>query len=304
MRNGHINTVYSTLFRKQAQPLYNRKRLTTHDGDFLDVDLLQNGQNRLAILCHGLEGSSLSSYIIGTGGLLAESNWDVAAINYRGCSGEINNALRMYHSGATDDLQTVIDSLIDEYDEVALIGFSLGGNICLKYAGEQSTQLDTRIKKVVAVSVPVDLKAGSINIGKKSNFIYEKKFIVSLSEKIKLKHQQYPEQVDVGLLKSIKKLYDFDDVYTGPIHGFGGAENYYATCASKQFLKHIERDTLIVNALDDPFLPEECYPFKEVDKNDYIKMLAPKYGGHVGFVKPKGKYYWIERTISRWLTNA
>lgn len=284
-------------------PAYKRERVLTHDEDFVDIDVLKTGQKRLAILCHGLEGSSVSSYIIATGDLLSKNKWDVAAVNYRGCSGVINNAMRMYHSGATDDLHTIIDYFIDAYEEVVLIGFSLGGNICLKFAGEYGDEMDSKITKVIAVSVPVDLKAGSVNIGRKSNFIYEKKFIVSLSEKIRLKHKQFPTIISIDALKEIKKLYDFDDIYTGPLHGFGNAENYYATCSSKQFLKSIQRDTLIINALDDPFLPEACYPYTEVNNNNFIEMLTPKYGGHVGFVKRGSRYYWIEETICQWLED-
>ena len=184
-KNGHFNTIYPTLFRKQKTPDYVRDRLFTEDDDFIDVDTLFNGNRRLAILCHGLEGSSSSKYIIGASQLLSQNNWDTAAINYRSCSGEMNKQLRMYHSGATDDLALVIDKYKDNYDQIALIGYSLGGNLSLKYGGEERV-LPSNLKNIIAISVPVDLKAGSVNIGRPSNYIYTKKFLVTLTEKVKI----------------------------------------------------------------------------------------------------------------------
>lgn len=304
LRNGHFNTIYPTLFRKQDQPNYTRKKISTWDDDFLHIDMLAAGHNRIAILCHGLEGSSSSQYIISTGKLLNTHGWDIAALNYRGCSGVINDKLHMYHSGSTSDLQVVIDSVIDDYDELILIGFSLGGNICLKYTGENASAIDVKISRTIAVSVPVDLKAGSVNIGKRSNKIYERNFLKTLTQKAIEKHKQYPDAIDLSYLKGMKKLYDFDDRYTGPIHGFLNAEDYYAKCSSKQFLHDIKIPSLIVNALDDPFLPEECYPYKEIESNKHLQMLTPKYGGHVGFVQPRQEYYWIEETILHWLKES
>ncbi|MBT8234141.1 MAG: alpha/beta fold hydrolase [Saprospiraceae bacterium] len=301
LKSGHFNTIYPTLFRRQKAPEYKRTRLTTFDGDFLDIDFLKTGSKKIAILCHGLEGSSQSKYIIGTGDILMNAGWDVAAMNYRFCSGEVNNKLRMYHSGATEDLQVVINALYDEYEEICLVGFSLGGNLCLKYCGENGNQISSKISRVVAVSVPVDLKAGSINIGKPSNFIYENKFLDSLVEKLHVKHKKYGDEIDISKLNEVKKLYDFDDLFTGPIHGFKDAEDYYRQCSSKQFINDIKIPALIINAEDDPFLPEECYPFKEAEQNKNVSLVVPKYGGHVGFAFYNEKYYWIERKIKSWL---
>ncbi len=303
LRSGHINTIYPTLFRKQDRPDYNRSELTTPDNDVLHLDCLKSGNKRVAILCHGLEGSSQSKYIIGTSGILHENGWDTIAINYRGCSGEINNQLRIYHSGATDDIDTVINECYTDYDEIALVGFSLGGNLVLKYCGERGSELRSSIITVVAVSVPTDLKAGSINIGKKSNFIYEQKFLKSLTKKLLAKHKQFPDAIDLSLLKKVKKLYDFDEYYTGPLHGFTGADDYYAQSSSEQFLPYINIPGLIINALDDPFLPQECYPYDIVRANDCLEFIMPKHGGHVGFVDRKHKYYWSERAITSFLNK-
>jgi len=295
LRNGHLNTIFPVIFRRHKSPAYQRERLTTEDNDFIDIDFIKSGHKRIAVLCHGLEGSSHSNYIIGTGGLLSENGWDVAAVNHRSCSGEMNLQKRMYHSGATDDLGFIINSIIEDYDEVVLIGFSLGGNMSLKYCGEQSKGIDDKIKAVVGISVPTDLKGGSIHIGKPANFIYERKFMKSLKEKMMIKAKRFPEDIDINKLKGLKKLFDFDDLFTGPIHGFKDAYDYYARCSSDKFIGDIKIPGLIVNALDDPFLPESCYPFEIVDKNPMVEFRTPKYGGHVGFASMTEKYYWNEK---------
>ena len=238
-----------------------------------------------------------------TADLLSHRGWDVVCVNYRSCSGRINKQKRMYHSGATYDLDTVIQHYIDKYEQLALVGFSLGGNLVLKYSGERARQLDDRIRQIVAVSVPVDLLAGSLNISKKSNFLYQNNFLKSLTRKIREKHKQFPDDIDLQLLKEIKTLYDFDDFYTGPLHSYKDARDYYAQCSSLQFLRDIDRNTLIINALDDPFLPEACYPYTEAKANPRLQMMTPRYGGHVGFVVRGERYYWIEKRIAAFLNR-
>lgn len=241
--------------------------------------------------------------MMATASLLSDKGWDVVCMNYRFCSGRINKQVRMYHSGATDDLDTVINHYKEAYQEISLVGFSLGGNLVLKYAGENSGQKANNIKKIVAVSVPVDLGAGSINISKKSNFLYQNNFLKSLTAKVKEKHQQHPEAIDLDLLSKIKTLYDFDDYYTGPLHGYSDAQDYYTQCSSKQFLSEIDIDSLIINALDDPFLPEACYPYEEAQDNPRLQLETPAYGGHVGFVQRGERYFWIEQRIEAFLNE-
>ena len=285
------------------RPPFIRESVLTSDDDFLHVDFLRKKPKRIAILCHGLEGSSDSNYIRGTAGLLYEHGWDIAAMNYRGCSGVMNKRLRMYHSGATDDLETVIDYVSDQYEQLALVGFSLGGNLVLKYCGEREQSIYPKLVATVAISVPTDLHAGSLNIGRRSNFIYEKKFMTSLQEKIIAKHQQFPEDIDLTPLRRMRKLYDFDDHYTAPLHGFDNAVDYYTKCSSGKFLSGITLPTLIVNALDDPFLPEECYPCKAVTENRKLLLETPKNGGHVGFCSYGEQYYWDEWRILKFLNE-
>ena len=251
-----------------------------------------------------MEGSSSSKYIIGTGEILHQNGWDIAAINYRGCSGMINKKARFYHSGATDDIHEVVLQIGKNYNEIALIGFSLGGNLVLKYLGENVFASARAVMSVVAISVPVDLEAGSKQISKKSNFIYEKKFLKSLRIKVKDKSEQFPELLDPTLLKSINSIYDFDDVYTSKLHGFKSAVDYYKQSNSKQFLGGIKVPTLIINALDDPFLPKPCYPTKEANRNPWITLITPKYGGHVGFASTTASHYWEEEVINLYLNEV
>lgn len=302
-RNGHVNSIYPTLFRKKIDLSFKRLRIETADNDFLDIDTLKEGNNRLVILCHGLEGSSESHYILGTAGLANSKQWDVAAVNYRGCSGEMNRQRRLYHSGATEDLDFIVQNFAHEYREIALVGFSLGGNLVLKYCGERVNKLNPVIRSVTGISVPCDLAAGSKHIGRPSNFIYEKKFLASLKEKVRMKEKQFPGTFDLEQVDAVNKLYDFDDQFTAPIHGFKDAEDYYGQSNCKQFLKDIRIPCLIISALDDPFLPESSYPFKESGENRNISFIASRYGGHVGFVRPGKKYYWNEIKIMDFISE-
>lgn len=299
LKNGHINTIYASLCRPAHVLSFKREKLYTPDDDFLDLDTLFKNNRRLAILCHGLEGTSGSKYILATSSILSKNNWDIVAVNYRGCSGNINNQVRMYHSGATDDLELVVNLFKDAYREIHLVGFSLGGNLVLKYCGEADRS--QTIRSVVAISTPTNLKAGSLQLNKPSNLLYTKKFLATLKEKIRLKHAQYPEIYKVEKLNEIKTVYEFDDYYTAPIHGFKNADDYYQKCSSAQFIESIKNPGLIINALDDPFLPNAFYPFEEVRNNKLMSILSPKNGGHVGFVKFGKKYYWSEEQIKMFL---
>ena len=295
-RNGHFNTLYSSLFRKAKSISFKRKRIYTEDDDFLDIDLLENGSKKIVVLCHGLEGSSASKYIKATAALLSSNGYAIAAMNYRFCSGEINRQLITYHSGRTEDLHLVITTLIPDYDALYLVGFSLGGNLVLKYNGDGIYPINSKIKASVAVSVPVDLYGSAIKLQEPKNKLYTWRFLHTLSKKIRLKHLQYPNEVDIKLLKQIKKLMDFDEYYTSKLNGFKDAQDYYAKSSSKQFLSTIKKPTLLINALDDPFLSESCFPFTEAKNNPQLYLMSPRYGGHVGFVS-KGGSYWSEQQI-------
>lgn len=297
LRNGHINTVCSSLFRKTEVLASSRRRIDTHDNDFLDIDFLEDGNSKIVILCHGLEGSSSSKYMLSTSSLLHANGYDVAAMNYRYCSGEINRQLKTYHSGDTEDLHTLINFVISDYQEIYLVGFSLGGNIVLKHLGDGNHSIDEKIKAAVAVSVPVDLYGGALQLLKRQNWIYSYRFLRTLKEKMKMKYDQFPNKINISDLKKIKTLIDFDDYYTSSVNGFKDAKDYYAQSSSKQFLHEIKKATLLINSQDDPFLSDSCYPYEEVKSNKYLSLMTPKFGGHVGFISFRRNQLWIENQI-------
>jgi len=304
LKNAHLNTFYPYLFRKNHTPDFSRQRYQTPDDDFFDTDWICEGsKKRLCILLHGLEGSSSSQYIRGMAKILADRDYHVVALNFRSCSGEINKQVGMYHSGFTKDLHFFVQEIEKLYDEIFICGFSLGGNVTMKYLGDHLYPLSDKIKAAAGISVPVDLRAGSIKIMEIQNRVYEKKFLGTLTSKVKLKNKLHPELIDISNLKKVKTLWDFDEYYTSSLHGFNDAEDYYRQCNSKQFLTEISKPVLIINALDDSFLPEDSYPYEAALKNDHVFLMTPKYGGHVGFTTFGTSYYWSETTVLNFFTQ-
>jgi len=297
LRNGHLNTFYPYLFRKKPMFFVQRQRYFTDDNDFFDVDWTPRKNKRLAILLHGLEGSSNSQYIVGTTKALIDHQWDVAAINFRSCSGEMNKQLKMYHSGFTEDLHHFITQIESEYDEIAISGFSLGGNVTMKYLGDKKYTLSPKIIAVAGTSVPCDLEGGSVRIMEGQNHLYEKRFLETLKLKLIEKNKRFPDLVDLSNLKKLKTLWDFDEYYTSSLHGFKDAKDYYLQCSSLPYLKNISIPALMINALDDSFLSEASFPYESAKNNPNLYLLTPKYGGHVGFTTFGTQYYWNEKQI-------
>ena len=295
-KNRHFNTIYSSLFRKIEPVEFNRKRIETSDDDFLDIDFIENGSKKIVILCHGLEGSSASKYIQATAKLLSSNGYSVAAMNYRFCSGEINRQLVTYHSGKTDDLHAVINYVLPNYNALYLVGFSLGGNLILKYNGDGLFNLSSKIKASVTISVPIDLNSSSQALQRRENILYNWRFLRTLSKKMYLKHKQFPEYLEINSLRFVKKLTDFDEYFTSKINGFKDAQDYYLKASSKKFIPNISKPTLLINAMDDPFLSQSCFPVSEAKKNSNFYLMTPNYGGHVGFIS-KGDFYWSEYQI-------
>ncbi len=304
-KNGHLNTIYPSLFRKVKGIDYQRERITTPDGDFFDIDWLQQGNRKLVVLCHGLEGSSEGSYIKGMARVFLREHWDAVAMNFRGCSGEPNRLLKAYHSGFTEDLETLIVHVLNEYDyeQIALVGFSLGGNLVLKYLGEQGVNTPAAIQKAVAISVPCDLEKGAAHLSRPSNWFYLKRFLIKLTKKVEDKVNA-GHDIDFTPFKKAKSFKDFDGLFTAPVHGFSSAEDYWRKCSSKHFLKDIQIPTLILNALDDPFLPKECYPFDFCKNSHFVHLETPQYGGHVGFtLLSEDKAHWSENRTVEFVEN-
>jgi predicted alpha/beta-fold hydrolase len=273
---------------------YERERITTSDDDFLDLDWVRRDSKKLVIISHGLEGNSTRAYIRGMARAFFGFGYDALAWNYRGCSDEMNRQRRFYHSGATDDLDTVIHHAIDQkkYNEIYLIGFSLGGNITLKYLGER--QPDPIIKKAVAISVPLNLRTSFETISLRSNWVYSNRFLKSLKKKVKTK-AALRNDIDITNIDKLKTLREFDDAYTAPLHGYKDAIHYYTECSSIRFVKNITIPALIINAKNDPFLGDDCYPSEMLKDHPYVIFESPERGGHVGFIQlGKNGLYWSE----------
>lgn len=291
--NAHLETIYPSLIRRVETPPYSRERIETPDRDFLDLDWIRAGSKKLIIISHGLEGNSTRAYVKGLARASLAARFDVLAWNFRGCSGQINKQLKFYHSGATYDLDLVVNHALGQgYEEIYLGGFSLGGNLTLKYLGERA--VDQRIKRAVVFSVPLHLHSSCLKISKPSNWIYANRFLKSLKAKVVQKHALFPE-LDIRPLTSIRTIMDFDDRYTATLHGFSGAAEYYEKNSSLHFINNIAIPTLIINALNDPFLSPECFPIKEYQHHPAVRIEVPRRGGHVGFAQFTSKgLYWSE----------
>lgn len=298
-RNGHIQTICSSMFRRVSGVYYQRERIQTPDDDFLDLDWSCSGEKLLTVISHGLEGDSQRPYVKGMVKALNEAHIDCLAWNYRTCGGETNRQLRMYHNGSTDDLDLVVRHAIAKgYENIILIGFSMGGNLSLLYLGQQSAQVLPQLKGAVTFSVPVDLEGAARQLSRSSNTFYMKRFLRMLHRKVKEKMELFPDQIDDRDYDQIKDFKAFDDRYTSPIHGFRNAEDYWAKCSCGPLLERIRIPSLIVNAEDDPFLGTSCYPYQQkINPNIYLEV--PRYGGHVGFMSSRinGKYWSESRTV-------
>lgn len=299
-RNGHASTLYSALLRKPKGPDQQRERIYLEDGDFLDLDWTRQlqGTNRVIVLLHGLEGNAQRPYILGSAKIFSENGYDICAVNFRGCSGEPNLAFRSYHSGATEDLEAVLRHILKttSYQQIYLKGFSLGGNLILKFLGEQSP-LTKHIHGAALISVPCDLHDSLIQLNRPGNWIYAQRFLKSLKEKVAEKQRRFPDAFPKGGVERIGSLKDFDDIYTSRAHGFEDALDYYRQCSSLRFLSSVTTPTLLLNARNDSFLGDKCYPEEQCREHPYVHFENPLYGGHVGFVDTGSGYYSEKRSL-------
>ncbi len=300
-RNAHFSTIYSAKLRPSPRIAQQRERLQLPDGDFLDIDwsFAKKSNQKVTILLHGLEGNAQRTYIKGQAYILNENGWDVAAVNFRGCSGETNTVYQSYNAGKTDDLDSVIKAVLerDIYIEVSLLGFSLGGNLLLKYLGECET-LPKEIKKAVAISTPLSLKGSLESLNQYYNWVYRSSFLINLRKKYKLKMKDFPEKMTAEDYKKITSLYEFDNLYTAPAHGFKDALEYYKKNSSLQFLPNIKIPIYLLNAKNDTFLSSECYPIELALKMKNLHLEIPNYGGHVGFHQSNKIYYSEKKALA------
>lgn len=340
LRNGHIQTIVPVLFRKKVPVLQERFRISTPDGDFLDVDLTvasraqDEGKEsaiydsrhiaipprpaprtpdpafrpgeanpRLLIISHGLEGNSRRNYVRGAVRVAAGYGIDSLAWNFRCCSGECNLMPALYHSGETGDLGCVVAKAMEwGYRKIVLVGFSMGGNQILNFLGREAAQVPSAIKGAVTFSVPCDVTGAACKLETLGCRPYLKYFLHTLKEKVRVKHRQYPALYPVRGLEHMRTFTQFDEQYTAPVFGFASARDYWAKSSSRPYLLRIDVPTFLVNARNDPFLPESCYPYEEAEQSGMLYLETPQSGGHVGFAEDlQCRVTWAEKRLAAFL---
>ncbi len=313
LRNTHLQTLYPPLFREsEATPERQRERLATPDGDFLDLDWCGEGDGPLVILLHGLTGSSRSGYILGLQSSLLSRGLRSVALNFRGCSGEPNWLARAYHSGDTGDIDFLYRTLRRREPETVMlaVGFSLGGNVLLKWLGEKGR--DLHLNAAVAVSVPLVLSICATKLDTGFAKIYRHHLIRELKHymAVKLRYlrdtgnaAEAEKIIRLCDLSDIKSFWDYDDRVVARLHGFKDVHHYYSQSSSRQYLSDIAVPTLLIQASDDPFMTREVLPGAE-ELSHHVRLEVAEKGGHVGFIGgnvPFKPCFWLENRISEFL---
>jgi uncharacterized protein len=288
------------------------QRIELSDGDFIDLERFVGPQPQapLLVVCHGLEGSSRATYVRGLVHEALSLGFSGAAVNFRGCSGVPNRLPRLYHSGVSDDLAEVVEYLARETPgrPIALAGFSLGGNVTVKYLAERSAQVPAEVCGAAVVSVPFDLAACAAVIDGPGfwNHVYRSRFLRGLRRKARDKAKRFPSALNADAADAARTIREFDDCVTAPLHGFASAADYYAQCSSGPKLPAIRHKLLIVAALDDPMVPPKSLPLAEARANPFVTLETSACGGHVGFISgpPCNPVFWAERRAARFLAET
>jgi predicted alpha/beta-fold hydrolase len=315
---GNLQTIWAALYARRwigAQPAYRRERWTTPDGDFLDLDWLGDGapiatdprQRPLLVLFHGLEGSSRSHYAEAFADVAAERGFGFVVPHFRGCGGELNVAPRAYHSGDYEEIGWILQRLRERHHgPMAAVGVSLGGNALLRWAAEAGESAARLVDAAAAVCSPLDLAAGGQAIGRGFNrLVYTTMFLRSMKPKALAKLAQHPGLFDREALLAARDLYEFDNIFTAPLHGFRDSADYYARASAKPHLARIRIPALALNARNDPFVPAASLP-REEDVGRHVTLWQPPHGGHVGFPAgaPPAHVRAMPQAVARWLLEA
>jgi len=314
LNNPHLQTIFPALFRRVPALKLRRQRLFTPDEDFLDLDFCGESDGPLVILLHGLTGSSASGYIRGLQFALLQQGFCSVALNFRGCSGTPNHTARCYHSGETADLDFVYRYLRDSYPhtDIAAVGFSLGGNVLLKWLGEHGKQIDLFAAAAVSVPLLLDKCATRLDLG--LSILYRNRLLAELKAYLQnkrrhlLRIQRYQEAeklAALGDISAISSFWEYDEQVVAKLYGFNSAADYYQRSSARQFLKAIQIPTLLVQAADDPFMTPAVLP-AAAELSDFIQMEITHGGGHVGFISghyPFRPRYWLDSRITAFLST-
>jgi predicted alpha/beta-fold hydrolase len=307
-RPSHLQTIWA-VFRRRRPPGLQRERLDTPDGDFIDLDWLPGKPDApILLVVHGLEGTANSHYVGGLFRLAAARGWRAALMYFRSCSGELNRLRRFYHSGETGDLDYVVRTLGAREDTLRLgaVGVSIGGNVLMKWLGEQGTEAPKVLAAAVGISVPFDLVACARAMDRQpQRFLYTGSFMRSLRRKVADKARVYPGFVDVEAVRRARTFAAYDRTVTAPLHGFADEEDYWRRASSKPYLANVRRPTLLLSAVDDPFIPGWSLPDPRTLPPE-VRAEFVSHGGHVGFVegRPWRASSWAERRAVEFLATV
>lgn len=284
---------------------YRRERWELDDGDFIDIDWLDNPVSApLVVLFHGLEGSSGSHYVLSIMGALRDLGWRGVVVHFRGCSGSPNRLPRAYHAGDSAEIDWIMrrisrqNELLGCATPIYAVGVSLGGNALLKWLGEQGEQARQILDGVVTVSVPLDLAAAGRALDSGFNLIYTRHFLDTLKCKALQKLERFPGLFDAAAVAACTTIYQFDNLVTAPLHGFRDTDEYWNLSSSKPWLKQVRIPTLVINARNDPFMPASALP-APAEVSAAVTLEFPEQGGHVGFMHSPfpGKLTWLPQRI-------
>lgn len=304
----HLQTIWPSVIRRRPPVAFRRERFELPDGDFVDLDWsVGDGASSapVVLVLHGLEGSAQSNYASGLVQALGGRGWRALVLNFRGCSGEINRLPRAYHAGDTDDVRAVLTALRQRFPDapLAAVGYSIGGNVLLKYLGEEGAR--ALLLGSVAVSVPLVLSCCAARLQRGASRIYDRWLLRSLRASLerKLAAKHLDPALEAAARTRLDSVRTFDDRITAPLHGFANAEDYYTRSSSRQFLKKVEVPTLIIHARDDPFMTEAVLP-APAELAPAVTLELSRSGGHVGFVggrSPLAPDYWLETRVPEFL---
>lgn len=314
LTGAHRQTIVSNIARSRSGISFQRTYVDTPDGDQLALDFPDvegeawgdlEASAPIILLLHGLEGSARRGYACESYRQLLRQGLRPVGLNFRSCGGEMNNSWRMYNAGESGDVATVLAYLAERFPGVplGLLGFSLGGNILLKLLGE-GRELPSSLRAGVAISPPFDMNLGIHNLTQGIGKLYGNRFLTTLRQKVRHKRPLLEGRIDVAAALKAQTLYEFDDKATAPLYGYAGAEDYYTQCSSKNFLPHITLPTLLLRALDDPFMAARGVPEALIRQNRVLSAGITAQGGHVGFAEggwPWLSHFWAERQAARFL---
>ena len=304
--NGHFETILPSIWRKIEGVHYEREKIDTPDGDFLNLDWSPVGSERLLVVSHGLEGDSQRHYARALVKLFNQQGIDVLVWNNRSCGGELNLQPVLYHHGSSQDLDTVVQHVLSStrYSELFLAGISMGGAQTLNYLGKKGENVPSILKKAAVYSTPVHLPSSAATLRRPTNTFYARKFMGKLKKKMEAKGKQFPGLLDLDRLPQVRDFDDFDTHYTAKLHGFKDAADFYEQASPHTRIQDIGIPTLILNAKNDPLLGEECYPIAFARSSELLFLEMPERGGHTGFTIPSSEFNYAEYRLLEFLTQS